>query len=303
MAVSYSNIISADAVVSEIETLNEWRTGLLRQRFYPDVLTTGLDDAAAPPTTLLPWCQQEVKRGTIDAKIVDRLAQSFADLTTLSKEIAATAAGPLPLALYDRLSIGFDSYISQVRRLHQDLADAAGAVDTLTGLRTVSGLRAELKREQDRFDRKGTPYNVACIGLDNVGDLSSRYNRRQMDSVYAAIGGLIASSLRSFDDAYYLGGGEYIIILKHIEFMDSCAVMDRLRHQVEDNPVLMAGGDKVQLTVSLGIAEAHQHESSEKAIDNAKTAMLNAKAKGGNCVVEFHEKSALTLYAGEFKRS
>ncbi len=302
MAVSYSNIISTDAVVSEIEALNEWRTSLLRRRFYPEAAAQGADDSATPPTTLLAWCQQEVKRGTIDAKIVERLSQSFGDLTTLSQEIAAAPAGPLPLALYDRLAIGFDSYVSQIRRLHQDLADSAGSVDTLTGLRTVSGLRAELKREQDRFDRKGTPYNVACIGIDNLGELSTRYNRRQLDSVYAAIGGLVASSLRSFDDAYYLGGGEYLIILKHIEFMDSCAVMDRLRHQVEDNPVLLAGGDKLGLTVSLGIAEAHQHESSEKAVDHAKTAMLNAKAKGGNCVVEFHEKSALSLYAGEFKR-
>lgn len=299
MAVTYTQTLSADMIVSEIENLLDWRNSIMRRSFYPQAQMQKPE--YAPPSALLAWCQKEADRQTMDRKMCDRLMLVYQDLAREAQKVI-DHEGALPVEIYDSFSNQFDGYISQVRRLQQDLADTAGAVDTLTGLRTVSGLRNEIRREQDRFDRKGTSFSIASIEIDNLDALTQKHDRRQMDSIYASVAHLIARTVRSFDDAYYLGRGEYLIILKHVEFMDACSVMDRLRKEIDMTPVGLPSGDRVELTASFGIAEAQQREQSDQVVEHAKQARLQAKGAGGNRVAEYMEKSALEQYARDFSR-
>lgn len=286
-------------IVSEIEALLDWRNQILRQSFFPGASAKPAD--AQAPSAVLMWCRREAERGTVDRKLADRLGLVYDDLCKVARQ-AIDHQGPMTLEIYDSLENQFEAFVTQVRRLQQDLADTAGAVDTVTGLRTVAGMRADLKREQDRFDRKGTSFSLANVEVDNLTDLQSRYDRRALDAVYAGVAQIIARTVRSFDDAYYLGRGEYLIVLKHVEFMDACAVMDRLRGEIEATPVFLPGGEKVKITTSFGISEALQRESIDVALGNAKAALNEAKAGGGNRVCEFREMSALEQYAKDMIR-
>ena len=158
-------------------------------------------------------------------------------------------------------------------------------------------MRADIKREQDRFDRKGTSFSIANIEVDGVEGLQQKFDRRNLDVIFANVAQVIARTVRSFDDAYYFGKGEYLVVLKHVEFMDACSVMDRLRGELENTPIFMPNGEKLRITASFGIAEALQRETPELAIEHAKSALNIAKSEGGNKVKEFLERSALEQYA------
>ena len=299
VAVSYTQTLSMDMVVSEIEALLDWRNHILRQKFFPDAGTKPADPQA--PSALLMWCRKEAERGTVERKLADRLGLVHEEMCKVAGQVI-DAQGALSLELYDGFENQFEAFVTQVRRLQQDLSDTAGAVDTITGLRTVSGMRADLKREQDRFDRKGTSFSIANVEIDHLNDIQSKYDRRAQDAIYASIAAVIARTVRSFDDAYYLGKGEFIIVLKHVEFMDACAVMDRMRGDIETAPVFLPSGEKVRITTSFGIAEGLQRESVEVAIEHAKSALNEAKGLGGNRVSEFRETSALVQYAKDMNK-
>lgn len=297
MAVSYTNALSTDLLVTEIATLIEWRDDMMRRVLFPNQATSAY---AQPTSVLIAWCQKERERTALDSKIIDRLILVFNDLVRLGDEITALQGG-LSLDLYDRFNFQFAAYLDHVRRLHQDLADSAGAVDTLTGLRTVSGLKNELKREQDRFDRKGSAFSIASIEVDNLDQLQQENDRRSMDAIYAHVAKTIAATIRSFDDAYYMGSGEYLVILKHVEFMDACSAMDRLCGDVNRAQVGLPSGARLSVSISCGIAEAQQREHPDGVIDHAKAARQQAKAAGGNRVQEYHERSALESFARDFR--
>lgn len=284
-------------IVSEIETLLDWRVTIMRQCFFPGSAVKPPDPHA--PSALLMWCKREAERNAIDHKVAEHLSRVHEDLCTGARAMLDyCAAGTAPtLALYDAFENGFESFVTQIRRLQADVSDSVVAVDPITGLRTVAGMRNDIKREQDRFDRKGTSFSIANCEIDNLQELQAKYDRRGQDVIYANVAQLIARTVRSFDDAYYLGKGEYLIALKHVEFMDACSVMDRLRNEIENTPVLMPSGEKLRLTCSFGIAEAMQRESADLSIENAKSALRMAREDGGNRVKEFRERSALENYA------
>lgn len=290
-------------IVSEIETLLDWRVTIMRQCFFPGSQPKAPD--AHAPSALLMWCKREAERNAIDTKVADHLAKVHEDLCTGARVMLDyCAAGTAPtLALYDAFENGFESFVTQIRRLQADVSDSVVAVDPVTGLRTVAGMRNDIKREQDRFDRKGTSFSIASVEIDGLGEIQHQYDRRSQDVVYANVAQLIARTVRSFDDAYYLGKGEYLIALKHVEFMDACKVMDRLREEIEKTPVLMPNGEKLRVTSSFGIAEAMQREPADLSIENAKSARRMAKDEGGNRVKEFKERSALENYARDLKKN
>lgn len=297
MPVNYTQTLSADMVITEIESLLDWRNHLLRQCFFSDTQARAAD--SHPPAALLLWCRRGAESGAIDRKVVERMTVAHEELSTAAQGLLDHCSGVVTptLALYDGFGIRFDGFVTQIRRLHQDIADAGMAVDAVTGLRTVSGMRGDLKREQDRFDRKGTSFSIADVEIDKLEELGQKYDRRTLETIFAAVAHMIARTIRSFDDAYFLGKGEYLVILKHVDFMDACAVMDRLRGEIDAATITLPDGGKARITASLGIAEALQRESADVALGNAKTALQAAKNGGGNRVHEYRETSILEQYA------
>jgi diguanylate cyclase (GGDEF)-like protein len=302
MPLTYVQLFSTDMIVSEIEALLDWRHHILRHSFFPNTPMRPGDLSA--PSNLLVWCRNESEKGAIDRRITERLEQIYNELChTAQNVLEGVAKGtPLTLSLYDRFENQFEGYVTQLRRLHEDVSDLAVAIDPVTGLRTASGMKGDLQREQNRFDRKGTAFSIAAVSVDKKEHLQRNHDRKTIDVIYGTLAQIIARTLRSFDDVYYMGSGEFVIVVKHIEFMDACAVMDRLRHDIETAQIYLPSGDKAQVTASFGICEALQKETPETALESASAAMREASAQGGNRVQEFIEMSALEQFTKDIPK-
>jgi diguanylate cyclase (GGDEF)-like protein len=206
----------------------------------------------------------------------------LAELEVLLEEMRA-ATPPKPeqyTSFIDRM----EDYVVALRRAEQGVASAGGALDPVTGFRTT-GIEEDLKREQDRFDRKGAAFSVACIELDHQKEQGS-------DAAYAHLAKMIGKTVRSFDDAFYLGHGSFVVILKHLKFSEACAAMERLRRMIEDSK-------DSKITISCGVAEAVKMEASGFALEHAREALATARKEGGNRTREYHEISKLARYIQE----
>lgn len=301
MVIAYAQTVSTDIILSEIQALLDWQTDVLRQCLFPAAQLRPVDPRA--PSALLEWCRREQEKNLLDSKFVDRLATIHATLSKAAEEAIDYCKGgqALSIVLFDALEHQCEGYASHIRRLQQAMSDSAVAVDAVTGLRTIAGMRNDIKREQDRFDRKGTSFSIAAGEIDHLDDLMQRYDRRTLEGIYAHVAQIIMGMTRSFDDAYFLGRGEYMIVLKHLEFRDAGAVMERLRVQVAETPYVTPAGERLKLTISFGLTEAMQRDTPDLGIEHARSALFDAKQLG-NTVAEYKELSALQRYAQDMKQ-
>lgn len=293
MPVSYNQTVSTDMIIAETEALFQWHGNILRLCFFPDVKP--VPSGAMHESKVLSWCSQQVVEGAIDRRLVDRLSHSHALLMRAAQSLIEQAQDGKPSTdALQALEQQFSSYLTQVQRLQHEYGPAAASMDM--GLRNSAELKNDIKREQDRFNRKGTSFSIAAIEIDNLVEIHNKYSLEDQKIIFSHVGALMGQAIRSFDDAYYMGNGSYTMVLKHIEFLDACSVMDRLRLQVEKTSVALGNGEKVSVTASFGVAEAMPNESFEYTIDHAQSALKQAKQQGGNRVAEHEEMSTLERF-------
>lgn len=291
MAVNYTQALSPDLLHAEMADLVEWQSQLFR------IVLGGTGDVSPLPRGFINWYEKESARGVFDSKPIEKLLSLHDEINQLASTIALTARREEKPSLetIDSLTHRVEAYAEEIKRLGLELSAVASLIDPVTGLRTVSGMRNELKREQDRLDRKGTSYSLAYIAVDDIQNLLTQFDRKELERVYGAIGMMIAQAVRSFDDAYFLGKGEFLVCLKHIEFMDAGAVTDRLCRNIEEAGIYLREGSS-PVTVSIGVAEALPKEDVDAVMDNARRALREAIERGGNRSEAYQEMSALQKF-------
>ncbi|WP_369742991.1 GGDEF domain-containing protein [Pseudidiomarina sp. PP-1MA] len=90
-------------------------------------------------------------------------------------------------------------------------------------------------------------------------------------------------SIRSTDKLFRVGGEEFMVVMPETTLTQALAAAEKLRHAVAEKP--FAGKDAtVSLTVSLGVAELAAEMTWSQWINQADTALLEAKKQGRNQV-------------------
>ncbi len=298
----YEQNLSAGMIVTEIEALLDWQTNVLRQCFFPSAQIKTAD--YHPPTALLDWCKRGTDKDHVAQNAVDKMQEVY-DLLMRAAERAIShcqKGQALTVELFDDFEFQCEAYIMQIRRLQQDMGDLNAAIDAATGLRTSNGMYNDIRREQERFDNQGTPYVVATAIIDDVAGLQTYNDRRTMERIYAHVAGCIVRATRSFDDVYALGGGEYAIVLKHIEFNAAYALVDKMRAEIAEGAFLLAEGQPIKITASFGMTEPLQNDAIEDVVKHARSACQDALESGVNSIAEYKELSGLQRYAREIKK-
>ncbi len=98
--------------------------------------------------------------------------------------------------------------------------------------------------------------------------------------------------MRQMDVMGRYGGEEFIFLFPETGNEDGLQVAERLRSSVEETPIELNDGKKVNITVSIGVATIEGSKVISKpemvlreAIQAADTALYKAKAEGRNKVV------------------
>lgn len=298
MALQYASLLSTDMLLSDIESHVEWFGHTVRMSFFPQSTSGG--PAVEMPTSLVMWCVDAAAKGDMDEGTVDQLRRLHDELADEAAKMMRGAQEGVPITLdaYNGLEYRLNAYIHQVRRLSEDLSGTNMGLDTVTGLRSVAGMKNEVARELDRRERKGEPFCVCNLQVDDVSGLMQHYDRKSMNEIYAHVAGMLMRSIRSFDDGYHLGQGEFVLALKHIDILDACSVMDRIRDQISTAPIHFEGSfDPIYVTSSFGVAEPIPGDEIDDIFSNAKRALNFAQGEGGNQVIQWKEQSALQQYA------
>jgi diguanylate cyclase (GGDEF)-like protein len=156
--------------------------------------------------------------------------------------------------------------------------------DPLTGALNRRAFMSRGERIVARHRHEGATLSLLFLDLDHFKALNDRFGHSGGDDVLTCFVGLVNACIRPTDFLFRMGGEEFCCLLPHTDTEQAQRVAERIRHQVEEASVIVAG-QPVRATVSIGIAstETYGYEL-DALIRSADSAVYAAKRSGRNRV-------------------
>ncbi len=155
--------------------------------------------------------------------------------------------------------------------------------DWLTNLRNHSYSKRSLGAalEQIRIDK--SPLSIIMADLDHFKEINDAHGHLVGDEVLQIAAGRMLSGARADDEICRYGGEEFLFILHDTSIIEGEEVAERVRKRI--NTDAMNSRDiQLNVTISLGIAQARDGDTVDTLIERADQALYTAKRAGRNCV-------------------
>lgn len=188
--------------------------------------------------------------------------------------------------------------VAAVRKLKQE-ASAAG-IDPLTGLATRALFERDLAQAQATFQQtllstdpsdETTVFALLSLDLDGFQPINQRHGHATGDDLLRGVAGILATHLRETDRAYRQGGDELVVHLPGTDAAGAQEVAETIRAAIEGLRVTAPSGDRVGVSVSIGIADAEQ--CGPAVLHCADLALCQVKEKGGNRICEYRDEACV----------
>ena len=168
-------------------------------------------------------------------------------------------------------------------RLIQQLRGMA-MVDPLTGLANRRALAEIVAQHEAAARRKGRVLSFAIADLDHFKRVNDTYGHHAGDEVLRQAAARFRRALRATDTVGRIGGEEFRIMLPETGLEEAALVLERVRRAFEEERVVLASGDEIGVTLSIGLASSSAEEGAERALLKADRALYRAKSSGRNRV-------------------
>ena len=205
----------------------------------------------------------------------------------------STSVAPLYVVLVNHLMSGIlvclVAYIALTHlavgdRLRASLHDAAFR-DPLTRLYNRRYVFDIFRNELRKYERYADPFCVMLIDADHFKQINDQYGHCAGDVALKAIADACKNSVRDTDVVGRFGGEEFIILLPHTRTTDAASIAERIRHAMLQSDLYWRG-QKLDVRLSLGVAEAGLHgDVVDELIAAADRALYAAKEGGRNQTV------------------
>ncbi len=157
--------------------------------------------------------------------------------------------------------------------------------DSKTGLLNAATWERESAVEVARAVRTGTPLAVAMVDIDRFKTINDMYGHLVGDQVLKEIARTLTTVLRDYDRAGRFGGEEFSVLLPQTRATDAIRIAERIRANIAGLSIIApgaAGGERVHVTVSIGVAalDAGGDRTLAELMAAADAAMYRAKRCG-----------------------
>ena len=246
-------------------------------------LNSGIADQVVAITTKL---AQETDLSAIKGFIDDGLSNISSRMRDhLARDRQRVAGGEKRL---QRLSDQLKTMDEESTRLRAQVRHERNRAqhDALTGVANRSAYDDRIAIEIIRKNRHKRRLSLAVIDIDKFKNVNDRFGHNAGDKVLKSVADICAANVSPSDFLARYGGEEFVLVLPETSIEQAHVIAEKLRHTI-DGKGFYYNGNKVPITVSIGIAEFAQDESGDKVFERADQALYVAKEGGRNrCVKE-----------------
>lgn len=170
---------------------------------------------------------------------------------------------------------------AQVYRDHLEEQRQKALVDPLTGLPNRAAWSERLEQEMEQWQQRGNSLLIAMLDLDHFKRINDNYGHLAGDKVLKIIAGELRKRLRPGDFIARFGGEEFVLLVPNTSVTAGLKLVEGLRAAIAACPFHFKG-ERVTITVSVGLSAFRSGERSDHALKRADEALYRAKNAGRN---------------------
>lgn len=166
-------------------------------------------------------------------------------------------------------------------REHLEEQRQKALIDPLTGLPNRAAWSERVNQEVLEWQEKGGHLLMAILDLDHFKRINDSYGHLAGDKVLKVVANVLRKRLRSRDFIARFGGEEFVLLIPQTAMVVGCQLAESLRAAIEACPFHFKG-ERVTITLSIGISAFRSGERSEMVLKRADEALYRAKHLGRN---------------------
>jgi len=136
-------------------------------------------------------------------------------------------------------------------------------------------------KEHQIANHEGTPFSLIMFDIDHFKKVNDKFGHSIGDQVLKHLALVIRGLVRQGDLLIRWGGEEFLILLPGTQIEEAGPFAERIRQKVEREQFGVAGS----ITISLGVAQLRDGDSTDSLIKRVDSALYQAKQNGRNQVV------------------
>lgn len=242
------------------------------------------------PSSYRSWQKQAEEADAVSTSALKNLTESYEHMVMEGRainKILSEASKP-DVKIFESFKKRYDVFFRQIRRLEHSSALEEGGMDEQTGLRSAKSIEADMKRELERLERQGTAFCQVMARIDQFGLLKDH------DSALNVAVKTIENTIRPFDDAYYLGGGHFLISMKQADVIGAEAGVKRIRAELAQQ------NSPENITLSFCMLEPVVGDKTDKMLKNMRQD-LDEHENAIDTTLKFKEISELERFISSTK--
>jgi len=283
-----------DVVSKVLEDHSEWFCALVKYIFYPE--EESFSDGLAKPTSFAQWVVHANRVEEVLPEIIEKLNALHSDLFKLADIMmhGVRDGGVKPQKPdFESFVTIYEEFMLYLSRVGSDISAEGAGFDSFTGLRHKRMLKGDIQRELDRLTRQGKSFCISLAKIDKFDEVRNVKSQDEVDGYVKLVAGLIKLSVRSFDDAYFMGKDTFALCLKQADLAGGVAALDRLRRELERQ------SGQEALSMSCFIAEPCSGDDVDELLDNLWGDLKNTKQDRSDTVLKYREMSPLERFVKE----
>lgn len=179
------------------------------------------------------------------------------------------------VASMEQEALGYREHLEEQRQ--------KALIDPLTGLPNRAAWSERVDQEVLQWQESGGHLLMAILDLDHFKRINDSYGHLAGDKVLKIVASVLRKRLRSQDFIARFGGEEFVLLIPQTSLPAGCQLAETLRAAIEACPFHFKG-ERVTITLSIGISAFRSGERSEVVLKRADEALYRAKHLGRNRV-------------------
>ena len=163
-----------------------------------------------------------------------------------------------PIQLFISLGAGLVIYYITESIQHSNemfsLLEVRATTDYLTGLHNLQQFHRHMDTEMNWAERHQESLSLLAIDIDHFKVINDTYGHPAGDEVLKQLGWRLRTYSHSHDIVSRNGGEEFTVLMPHCPLKQAEKSGEKIRLAVESEGFLLPSGQKIPITVSIGVA-------------------------------------------------